>query len=96
VLPGLVYDASSFQSYVLDSPRVSGAEHMSIAVASDLFIRLAGVTGIPIAAGPGGAVITRETMSIIDSNLGEFLTGDDVQALTHALSLGVPGPQKRA
>ena len=95
VLPGLVYDATSFQSYVLKSPRADGAEQMSIAVASELFIRLAGVTGIPIAAGPGGIVITGETMSIIDSNLGEFMTSDDVQSLTVALFLGIPAPQKR-
>jgi hypothetical protein len=95
VLPGLVYDASSFQAYVLASPRATGTEQMSLAVASELFIRMAGITGIPIAAGPGGTVITGETMSMIDSSLGEFLSSDDVHALAIALFLGIPGPEKR-
>ena len=95
VLPGLVYDATSFQSYVLQSPRLEGAEQLSIAVASDGFIRLAGATGIPIEAGPGGAMITAKTMSVIDTNLGALMTPGDVETLTLVLFLGISAVQNQ-
>jgi len=93
VLPGLNYDATSFQAYVLQSPRLEGAERMSIALASDGFLRLAAATGIPVESGPAGAVITGKTMSMIDSHLGEFMTAEDIQTLTVVLFLGIPAAQ---
>jgi len=88
VLPGLINDATSFQSHVLESPRLEGAENMSVAFASELLVRLAGISGIPIDSGPAGPVINEATLSQLDASVGDFLTASELQTLVGALSLG--------
>ncbi len=62
---------------------------MSIGIASELLVRLAGMSGIPIELGPAGPVISSATLSQLDASAGDFMTAEDVQALAEILLLGV-------
>jgi hypothetical protein len=88
-LPGTLFSAESFNSYVSQSPRAAGTAPVFSSPAPELLITVAGVAGIALGASPAGPVVSSETMRNLDRSVGVFMSVSSAAKLAEVLALGV-------
>lgn len=90
ILPGLYADATSFADYVETSPLAARFDRYSDLEAPPVFAEYLAFAGIdPTSKFRDAVLLSEETMSEIDAQLGGFLRPDDALGLAKTLKLGV-------
>lgn len=90
ILPGLYADATSFADYVESSPQGARFDHTSDLEAPPVFAGYLAYAGIePTGRFRDAILLSEQTMSDVDAQLGAFLSPDGALRLAKTLNLGV-------
>jgi hypothetical protein len=90
ILPGLYTDATSFADYVETSPQAARFDRVSDLEAPPVFGEYLAYAGIePTSRFRSAILLSKETMSEVDAQLGGFLSPDEALGLAKTLKLGV-------